>query len=146
MKKAMSILVTISLLVMALIVPSSAAYQEVKRETEEYGDIRIETIFTVYDSVARDSTKTGEKTKNYYSGNDLIATVKFKVTFGYDGSKAWVNSTSVTKSTYSGWSYSNQSVDKNSNTASLSAELSKFPYEDVLVEITMTCSPTGTIS
>lgn len=146
MKKIISICLTALLLVSVMVIPASAESQEVQQKVEQCGNIRIETILTVTDSLARASTKSAEKIKNYYSGDDLIATVKLKATFGYDGSEAWVNSTSVTKSTYSGWSYGKQSVKKNGNVATLSAELSKSFYEDILVEITMTCSPSGTIS
>lgn len=148
MKRMMSLILSILVLASVLILPAGAAAQSAPSTMvwiEEYGDLQVETILTVYDSL-RSSSRTAEKTKKVYSSGNLIATVTLKATFGYDGSEAWVISASASKSTSGGWSYGGQSIDKDGGTATLTAELSKYPYSDIPVEISMTCSPSGKIS
>lgn len=101
MKRMMSLILSILVLTSVLILPAGAEGQSDTSTTiwtEEYGDLRVETILTVYDS-SRSSSRTAERTKNVYLSGDLIATVTLKATFGYDGSEAWVISASASKST-----------------------------------------------
>ena len=151
MKKRSFVLALVILLVGVLTIPASAAEPEVVYESElvwvdGYGEVEVETATTVYDSVMRSSTKTASKSKTYKSEGTVIATITLKTTFGYDGSNAWVSSTNVTKSLSTGWSYSGQSIDKNGGTVTLTAEVYKLLVGTIPVEITMTCSPNGTIS
>lgn len=151
MRKKLSVLLALVLLMGALAVPASAAAPETVYKTETIyveglGEVEVETVTTVHDSLLRSSKKTVETTDKYKSGGTVIATVTLKATFGYDGSDAWVESASVTKSTSGGWSYGGQSIDKDGGTVTLTAKLTKSSYPSIPVEITMTCSPSGKIS
>lgn len=151
MKKKLSFLVAVILLVGILAIPTSAAtpeaiYQTSMMYVEGYGEIEVETFLTVHDSLLRSSKKTANVKNNYKIDGIVIATVTFEATFGYDGSSAWVVSTSVTKSTSGGWTYGGQTIDKIGGTATLTARLTHSRYADIPIKITMTCSPTGKIS
>lgn len=151
MKKQSLVLVLVVLLVGMLTIPASAVAPDMTCESETvwvdgYGEVEVETVTTVYGSVMRSTTKTASKTKNYKADGTVIATVTLKTTFGYDGTEAWVNSTDVTKSTSLGWAYKGQSIDKDGGTVVLTAEVYKLLEGTIPVEITMTCSPSGTIS
>lgn len=148
MKRVMPFLLSVMLLSVALTTPITAASQELCQavEVEKFGDTTVETILTVYNTISINSARTVSKTKNYYSGSTLIATVTLNATFGYDGITAWVKSSSSSHTTFNGWNYSGETITPLGNSVSLSALLSKFPYASIPVDISLTCSPTGTVS
>ena len=149
MNKRIAILFTSVILMCAMILPVGATqqtYQETEIIHTEFGDIEKVSVVTVYNSVARSSTKSADCTDTYkYSGN-VIAEVTLSATFGYDGKTSWVVSASGSNKTYDGWSYGSQSITKSGGTASLSAKLSHLLWRSVNVNMSLTCSPSGQIS
>lgn len=151
MKKMTLVLAVLTLLVCILSIPASAAEMLDTGKTEiiyvdGLGEVTVTTVTEVYDSVARSSQKSVSKTQKIEYGGQLVATVTLKATFGYDGSDAWVVSSSGVRDISSGWSYSGQSIAKNGGSVTLTATLSKGIGVKIPISITMTCSPTGTIS
>ena len=149
--KKLSIIFTLILLAGVLTVPASAAEPKMMYETtvcylDDCGEVEIETVTIVHDSVTRSSTKSVEKTQTVKVNGTVVATITLKATFGYDGSSAWMVSASTTKSTSGGWSYGGQSIVKNGGTVTLTAKLTKDKNDDIPISISMTCSPTGAIS
>lgn len=67
-------------------------------------------------------------------------------TFGYDGMKAWAESSGASHTTYNGWSYGGETIMASGGTVSLRATLSKFPHTSIAVDVSLTCSPTGAVS
>lgn len=150
MKKSVSILLSLVLLMGVFVIPASAADVEIYRETETYyvegvGEVTVETVTTVFDSELRSSSKTASRTVDVEVDGEVIATITLKATFGYDGSEAWVISASATKSTSGGWTYGSQNIDMDGGTATLTAKLTKLLRPSIPVEISLTCSPSGTI-
>ncbi len=126
----------------------AAAVQEqqiVSYETLEDGVV-VKTTLVIHESMLRSSTKRATKIMDYqYDGTD-IASVSLTASFGYDGSDAWVNSTSVDHTTYDGWSYGSETVSESGGTANLSAKLTKLFHTTVKVDISITCTANGVIS
>lgn len=151
MKKIVLKLSILALLVCALSIPASAFAVENTRTTEiiyveGLGEVEVTTITKVQNSLVRSSQKSASKTKEFTYDGQVVATVTLKATFGYDGSSAWVVSATGSQNISSGWTYKNQSIDKSGNSATLTATLSKGIGVKTPVEITMSCSPSGTIS
>lgn len=151
MKKKTLMLLVLAMLIGIFTIPASAAAQPNSEETEVIyveglGEVTVTTVTQVQEAGMRSSQKSASKARKFEYDGKEIATVTLKATFGYDGSDAWVISASGTKSISSGWSYSGQSIDKDGGSVSLTATLSKGIGMKVPVEITMTCSPSGTIS
>lgn len=148
MKKFISLF--LACLMCFMVLPVNASSEQVYRESEiihtEDGDIEVETILTVYPSVARNSTISADKTKNYYADGIKIATVTLSATFGYDWVGSWVDDASSSYSTYDGWSYKNESISTSGSTARLSAKLTKPLYSSHSVSISLKCSADGTVS
>lgn len=81
------------------------------------------------------------------NNGEEIATATLTATFGYDGSDAWVVSSSGSHTVEPGWSYSGERISHSGGTATLTATikstkgLGQFP-----VNISLTCSKDGDIS
>lgn len=151
MKKKILMLFALAMVMSIFTIPASAAEKANSEETEVIyveglGEVTVTTVTQVQEAGVRSSQRSASKAQEFKYMGQLIATVTLKATFGYDGSDAWVVSASGTKSISSGWSYSGQSIDKNGGSVSLTATLSNGISAKVPVEITMTCSPSGTIS
>ena len=143
MKKMISMLTALALVLSLCLIPTCSAYGRENTKVVDLGNgITVETTTTVYDSLLRSSS-----TSKFKNNGELIATVTLTATFGYDGSRAWVVSASGSHSMESGWTYSNQSISKSGGTANLTADiksttgLGAFP-----VDISLTCSKDGDIS
>ena len=149
MKKKLSVILAAALLVCAMVLPASAA-QETYCQTEtiytDFGPVDVETVITVYESLARSSTKSADIARTFRYDGSTIAVVTLYATFGYDGSSAWVVSASGSHTTYGGWSYSGENITTSGGTAYLTATLSHLLHRNVPVSISLTCSPTGQIS
>lgn len=148
MKKGLLSMIVLACLVFALTVPAGAApqiIQETGTIATVYGDIEVETITTIH-SLSRSNSKSVETTNTYKKDGQVIAEVTLKATFGYDGKTSWVISASSSHTTYDGWSYGNERISKSGGTASLSATLSKAGAKNVPVNISITCTASGSIS
>ena len=149
MKKLLTLFLATLMVIMA--VPAGAVSStEVYRETEiihtEDGDIEVETILTIHDSLFRANARTASKTKTYTASGNTIAEVTLTATFRYDGSTVSVTNTDSSYSTYDGWSYKNESISTSGGTATLTAKLTKLLHTNVSVSVSMTCTPSGSIS
>lgn len=133
-----------------MILPVNAASEEVYRETEiihtEDGDIEVETVLIIRDSLLRASSRTASKTKTYKSDGSVIGEVTLTATFRYDGSSVSVTDTDSSYDTYDGWSYKSENITTSGGTAKLSAKLTKTSYVDVAVNVSIKCTANGTIS
>lgn len=146
MKKIGAFLLTFALLAVTMIPSSLAAannWQDTERVYNELGDVEITT--TIHNAISR-SGGSVSKTSTIKSNGKIIAEITLSATFGYDGKTAWVTSASGSHVTYEGWSYSGEKITKSGGTATLSAKLTHFRYEDIPINISLTCSPTGQIS
>ena len=66
-------------------------------------------------------------------------------TYGYDGAAAWVAEAESDYETYDGWRYGSEEIEDSGGTVTLSAQLTKAAERTLNVDISMTCSPSGTI-
>lgn len=137
------------ILLIGIMVPpaqaTSTTYQDVEIIDTEFGRFEVEITTTVYDLLARSSSRRADKTATVKYENNVIAEVTLSVNFGFDGSSAWVISTSSSHTTYNGWSYGNENITTSGGTATLTATLTKL-FNRAPVNISLTCSPTGQIS
>ncbi len=148
MKKNIPML-TAFVLIMSLFLSSTCSAQErtVTRIQDLGNGITVETVITVEDSLSRSSTKRASSTSTFKNKGEEIATVTLTATFGYDGSDAWVVSSSGSHTVEPGWSYSGERISDSGGTATLTATikstkgLGQFP-----VDISLTCSKNGDIS
>ena len=148
MKKNLTFMAVLFCLIFTMALPAGAASQvvcETKTVTTVYGDIEVEETLVVY-SMARSNTKSASKHQTYRDGGKVIAEVTLNASFGYDGKTAWVVSANTSRTTYNGWTYGSESIKKSGNTASVSAMLRNSNSYDTPVSISMTCSPSGSIS
>lgn len=148
MKKKFVCMAILLCLVFTMAVPAGAApqvIQTMETVTTEYGDIEVETTIVVY-SDFRSSSKRAEATRTYKQGGKVIAEVTFSANFGYDGKTAWVISASGSHTTYDGWSYGGERITKSGGTATLTATVSKLEEYPISVNISITCTPSGSIS
>ncbi|MCI8869390.1 MAG: hypothetical protein HFF39_02415 [Lawsonibacter sp.] len=150
MKRSFSFIMVLALLMGIIMLPGHALESEIFRETETIfvegiGYLEIETVITRAPVFTRSGVGYDKSISVRNSGR-IIATVTLDASFGYDGSRAWVNSASATHSTNSGWSYGGESISKSGGTVTLTATLSKPLYNDIPVSISITCSPSGVIS
>lgn len=111
--------------------------------TEDLGN-GIIVVTTITENTTR-STTSHTKGKSYYSNGQLIGKAALSASFYYDGSTSRATAAYGTGSGANGWSYGSQSTDTSGNKAYLSARLSK-DGKSVPVEITLSCSPDGSIS
>lgn len=148
MKKTISMLTALVLVLSLSLAPSCFAYERADTTVMDLGDgTTVETTTTIYDSDLRDSTKKAERTMTYKNNGVRIGSVTLTVTFGYDGSSAWVVSASGSSDMESGWSYKNQSISKSGGTAKLTADIKNTSIGGVVpVDISLTCSKSGSIS
>lgn len=150
MKKTISVFLAFVLFASIAVLPVGAAAPTVTREIEvihtEYGDIEVETALIVYDSLLRYTAKSAKREQTFTHDGSVVATVTLYATFGFDGKTVWVDEASSSHSTSGGWSYKNEDLSTSGGTATLTAELSKFLYPDVPVELTLTCTKDGKIS
>lgn len=146
MKKKISMLLAAVLMLTLTLATTGFAYEY--EETTDLGNgITVETSLTVHHSLLRDNTQTASRTSTFKNNGVLIGTVTLTATFGYDGSRAWVESASGSSSMESGWSYRNQSISKSGGTATLTADIKNTSIGGVVpVNISLTCSKNGTIS
>ena len=148
-EKVLSILSALSLLIFTVILPVSAT-QEASRITEtihtEYGDITVETTLVIHNSYLRSSTKSASKTQSLKYGGVEIGKVTLSATFGYDGKTAWVEDMDSSHSTSGSWSYGSEKISTSGGTATLTAKLTNLFDGTIPVNISMTCTPSGSIS
>lgn len=148
MKKYFSLFLTLLMFTMAL--PVNASNVETIQETEvihtESGDIEVETVLTVQDSLFASGSKTATKEQTYKADGEVIAEVSFSATFRYTGISVSVTDTDSSYSTYDGWSYKNESISASGGTASLSAKLTHSLDSPIPVSISIKCTADGTIS
>ena len=147
MKKAYSWGLVFLLAVSMALLPVQAVSNEQKSEVihTEFGDLEVETTTVIRNTLSRSSSVSVNRTKTIKNSGKVIAEVTLSVTYGYDGKTAWVTSASGSHETYEGWSYSGEKITKSGGTATLSAKLTHSRYENVPVNISLTCSPTGQI-
>ena len=153
MKKGISIFFVLALLLSIVILPVNAAAPEVQTTTEiihtEYGDIEVETILVIHNAMLLNDTKSADKIKTYSYQGTLIGEVTLSATFGYDGQTAWVEKTSSSHSTYDGWSYSEEEITTSIGTsakANLTARITKFLFNPINVDFSITCTKDGKLS
>lgn len=148
MKKNLTLMAVLFCLIFTMALPVGAASQVVS-ETETVvtvcGDFEIEETLVVY-SAARSSTKSASKSQTIKYDGVVIANVTLNATFGHDGKTAWVVSANTSRTTYNGWTYGSENISKSGNTASVSAMLRNSNARNTPVNISMTCSPSGSIS
>lgn len=152
MKKRFISLCLIAVLSLALFIPVHAEFipeESVSSVIVMGNGITVEITLIVHNTstVSRAaSTKTASKTAVYKYNGAEIATIVIDANFGYNGTSSWVNSSSVSKSVASGWTYSGESLTNFGGTATVTATLSKLFTPNVNVNTSITCSPSGTIS
>ena len=148
MKKNITLMAVLFCLIFTMALPVGAASQvvcETTTVTTVYGDIEVEETLVIYTNL-RSNTKSVDKTSTYRQGGSVIAEVTLNATFGYDGKTSWVVSASGSHTTYGVWSYNNERITKSGGTARLSATLNAPLSQGVSVNISLTCSPSGSIS
>lgn len=97
-------------------------------------------------SNARANTRTAVKTANFETvDGKVITTVKLTASFSYNGSSATCTSANASYIMYDGWMYSNKNTTRSGNSATTTAKLSKG-RDYFNVNVTMSCSPSGSIS
>lgn len=137
-------------LLICIMIPASYAAPCIEQESEtiytEFGVFEIETTTVIHNVLARSNSKSADRTHTVRLNGKIVAEVTLSATFGYDGKTSWVTSASGSHSTYDGWSYEGEKITKSGGTASLSATLSRLLHRDILIDISLTCSPTGQIS
>lgn len=148
MKKNLTLMAVPFGLIFTMALPVGAASQtvcETKTVTTVYGDFEVEETLVVY-SAARSSTKSASKSQTIKYDGVVIADVTLHATFGYDRRTSWVVNAYSTRTTYGSWSYGSESITKSGGTSSLSAMLRNSNARNTPVNISMTCSPSGSIS
>lgn len=96
---------------------------------------------------ATNQTKSGSKTNTLYSaGGTKLASVTVRGTFTYNGSTASATNSSYSYSIYdSAWSFSSGSSSYSGATATAKCTF-KFLGLSESMTVSLTCSPTGTLS
>lgn len=140
-------LVVVSLLMFVFAFSCFAQENErvIKTYTEDLGSgITAVVTITEADSLTR-SSKTHSITKDYYSSGTYIGVAALTANFYYDGSTSRATGASGAGSGSNGWSYGGQSTGTSGNRAYLNATLSNGS-RSVPVNLSLTCSPSGSIS
>lgn len=120
--------------------------QTVTTETLEDGTV-VETIFTIYQNLARTEMKSADLTRNYTDDNGKkIASVTLYASFSYDGDDAWVLSSYSDVSEYNGWNYGNERITESGGTVKLTAKLTKSGQTSRNPSLSITCSANGRIT
>lgn len=146
MKKLVSFALCVMMLCAAAL-PAGAAPsddQNISVTVSEDGRLEIITVLELSNSVLRTS-RTAHKTSYVNYDGERVAEVTLSATFGYDGNEAWVEESESDYETYDGWRYGSERIRESGGTVSLSAKLSHATEGTVPVNISMTCSPDGTI-
>lgn len=148
MKKTISMMTALVLVFSLFLTPTCFACENKNTTVEDLGNgITVERTVTVYDTLLRSSTKKATDTKVYKNNGVQIASVTLTVTFGYDGSRAWVVSASGSHSMESGWTYSGQSISNSGGTSNLTASIRGSSISGIVpVDISLTCTKDGSIS
>lgn len=150
MKKTGALLLTLTLLVSIMVLPTQAVSNntpDVEVVYTESGDFEIVTTTIIYDSMARSSSKSADRIREVKYDGKLIAKITLSATFGYDGKTAWVSSASGSHTTYDRWNYGSETISKSGRTASLNAKLSHSIHGTLAIDnLSLTCSPSGQIS
>lgn len=151
-KRISSLLLAFLLLFTFSLFPAQAADRPYV--TSNYIDLGngygVKTTITIY--FKSENTKgpvqfiTASKDRTYTLNGTEIATITITATFSYNGVTSWVNSSSVSKSVASGWTYSGENITNSGNTASVTATLSRPTYNQVPVYTSISCSAAGVIS
>ena len=116
-----------------------------KTYTEDLGN-GITAVVTITENYGLTrGSKTHSITKDYYSDGTYIGVAALTASFYYDGSTARATGASGTGSGSNGWSYGGQSTGTSGNRAYLNATLSNGS-RSVPVNLSLTCSPSGSIS
>lgn len=95
---------------------------------------------------ARSSEKTSNFSRTYYKNGVKVADITLYGRFSYTGTSSKAENGAVSKTTYNGWSYSQNSLSYSGNTVSLSATLSKSGSGSIAVSMSLSCDSNGTIS
>ena len=148
MKRKLSALLIGAMMFCCAVLPAqayAAAVPEVEVIYTEHGDFTVETVLIVYPALSRAQTARADKVQTVKYGGEVIAEVTLSATFGYDGDEAWVVEAEGDSVTYDGWRYGSEEIEDSGGTVTLSAKLTKFAEITRNVDISMTCSPSGTI-
>ena len=146
MKKLVSFALCVMMLCAAAL-PAGAAPsddQNISVTVSEDGRLEIITVLELSNSVLRTS-RTAHKTSYVNYDGERVAEVTLSATFGYDGDEAWVEEAESDYETYDGWRYGSEEIEDSGGTVTLSAQLTKAAERTLNVDISMTCSPSGTI-
>lgn len=146
MKKLVSFALCVMMLCAAAL-PAGAAPsddQNISVTVSEDGRLEIITVLETENSLLRASMPAYKTSYVKYDGK-LIAEVTLSATFGYDGDEAWVVEAEGDSVTYDGWRYGSEEIEDSGGTVTLSAQLTKAAERTLNVDISMTCSPSGTI-
>ena len=148
MKKVFCLIIC-AILLCGFAFPAAAAEQQtdpVRKITVLDNGITLTEELMFFDQT-RASTKTGQKTVTATRSGKTIAVITIQATFSYDGSSVSVVSKSVTqKTTYDGWSYSQQSFTSSGGTVTLNAKLTKLLVLTQPVTVKLTCDKNGNIT
>ena len=116
-----------------------------KTYTEDLGN-GITAVVTITENYGLTrGSKTHSITKDYYADGTYIGVAALTASFYYDGSTARATGASGNGSGSNGWSYGGQSTGTSGNRAYLNATLSNGS-RSVPVSLSLTCSPSGSIS
>ena len=146
MKKLVSFALCVMMLCAAAL-PAGAAQsddQNISVTVSEDDRLEIITVLETENSLLRASMPAYKTSYVKYDGK-LIAEVTLSATFGYDGDEAWVEEAESDYETYDGWRYGSEKIEDSGGTVTLSAMLSHITEGRIPVDISMTCSPSGTI-
>ena len=146
MKKLVSFALCVMMLCAAAL-PAGAAPSDdrnISVTVSEDGRLEIITVLETGNSLLRASMPAYKTSYVKYDG-ELIAEVTLSATFGYDGDEAWVEESESDYETYDGWRYGSEKIEDSGGTVTLSAKLTHATEGTVPVDISMTCSPDGTI-
>ena len=145
-KKVLSaVLVSLLMFVFALSCFAQDNERVLKTYTEDLGNGITAVVTITENSGLTRGSKTHTLSKEYYSSGTYIGNAALMASFYYDGSTARATGASGTGSGSNGWSYGGQSTGTSGNRAYLNATLSNGS-RSVPVSLSLTCSPSGSIS
>lgn len=133
-----------------LCVPAQAAgiTSDLATVTEiDLGDGFTATDVLTVDTATRASTRYATRLRTFYFHDEVIAEIKIKAQFRYDGSSVSVLSKEVSQcDTYDGWKFTQTSFTSSGGTITLNGKLTKLLFYKALVEISLSCDKNGNIS
>ena len=157
MKKLISAILILVLAVFPLSISVSANGQDAEVQLSEnqemirYSDGSY-AIITLSEEFINRATKNGSKSYNFYGANGVLGwTVTLNGTFSYDGSSASCTSSSVSHAIYdSVWKVTSQAASRSGAAAIGDFTVKRYtlliPVQTETVKLTITCSPSGTLS